>query len=246
MSTLLKPLLKPLFKTFLEPKDNTLGLNRMRARADQQGVALVMVLMITLVIVALSSSLALAVFGEHRLSRNAADVAVARQAAEAALRDAEHDLLCQVWNGNGFVSAPAGGVRAYCNGVNLPVAKELGSAGTQVGAGILSTSNRCADGVVGAKQYDASVTTALGPDLTGVDCFVVFGTNTKQPALALLGAGVALRPPIYAIEVFADPSGDPKNAKYVYRLTARGFGRNPSTVVDLQEVYKPFPDTQGS
>ena len=60
-------------------------------RQRQEGVALFMVLMVTLVIVALSVSLATGVFSEYKISRNAADLAIARQAAEAALRDAEQE-----------------------------------------------------------------------------------------------------------------------------------------------------------
>lgn len=64
-----------------------------RNSADQQGVAMLVVLIFTLALTGIAIvSARLALMGES-VARNQLDLQVARQAAEAALRDAEKDLM---------------------------------------------------------------------------------------------------------------------------------------------------------
>lgn len=146
---------------------------------------------------------------EERMSGNARDRSLAFQAAEAALRDAEFDIQCKRFDG-------------------LPSALRPGG---------------CIEGATGA---DATCTNGLCCNLSGLVCgepatpvylntalslsaapSVQYGAYTAAPALTGLG-----RQPRYLIEPFI------LDSKNYYRITARGFGLNPTTQVTLQTVYK--------
>lgn len=207
-------------------------------RQRQKGVALFMVLMVTLVIVALSVSLATGVFSEYKISRNAADLAIARQAAEAALRDAEQDVNCLAWDANTksfkfSTSISANGstanVREYC-----AQAPKLCS---QIGdAGVTAT---CSNGMV-LKPLSASGAMPNATDIKDANCTVAFGTITQQPKLATIPATIPEpNQPRYMIEVFRDPSVSGRGQMPVFRMLARGYGRDMSTTVDLESIYRP-------
>ncbi len=203
-------------------------------RQRQEGVALFMVLMVTLVIVALSVSLATGVFSEYKISRNAADLAIARQAAEAALRDAEQDVNCLAWDTNTktfkFNSSVAStgvtaNVREYC-----AQAPKLCS---QIGdAGVTAT---CSNGML-LKPLSASGAMPNATDIKDANCTVAFGTITQQPKLATIPDA---NQPRYMIEVFRDPSVSGRGQMPVFRMLARGYGRDMSTSVDLESIYRP-------
>jgi Tfp pilus assembly protein PilX len=207
--------------------------------AKQSGVALFMVLMVTLVIVALSVSLAVGVFSEHKISRSTADHAIARQAAEAALRDAEQDIMCQQWNAtsnqfefhSSILSAtnPTPSPRAYCT--KMPeTCTEIGDAGI---------TNICNAGMVAIPMSTGSALPSTTTDY--VRCNQQFGAVTKQPEFKITGlnASTPLRAPYYTIEVYPDTTAGAKGVKSVFRIRARGFGRNTSTNVDLESIYRP-------
>lgn len=66
---------------------------------------------------------------------------------------------------------------------------------------------------------------------------VAYGTYTG--ALALSGVSAQ---PRYLIELIRQPSGDLGNnydSKYLYRITARGYGRDAATRVTLQQTVRP-------
>lgn len=203
-------------------------------RQRQEGVALFMVLMVTLVIVALSVSLATGVFSEYKISRNAADLAIARQAAEAALRDAEQDVNCLAWDANTktfkfstsiSTNGSTANVREYC-----AQAPKLCS---QIGdAGVTAT---CSNGMV-LKPLSASGAMPTATDIKDANCTVVFGTITQQPKLATIPEP---NQPRYMIEVFRDPSVSGRGQMPVFRMLARGYGRDISTTVDLESIYRP-------
>lgn len=204
----------------------------------QRGVALFMVLMITLVIVALSVSMASGVFSDQKASRAAADSAIAREAAEAALRDAEHDLNCQGWNSAtktySYQSVASGNRRPFCDiDPSTQVCEQLGNLGapqicdTTVNAGL--------QGIVSTPL----VLGAARPAATNFNtCFVELGAITKHPKFELNGADVD-RQPRYAVEVFSDTVVGGKSSKPIYRITARGYGRNMTTTVDLESIVRP-------
>jgi Tfp pilus assembly protein PilX len=217
---------------------------------------LFMVMMITLIIVALSVSLALGVFGEHKLSRNSADQAIARQGAEAALRDAELDLSCKRWNAtsNTFEASDENSnppnVRKHCvsglaslNGSS--VAETVGGgAGELLGDGTAGTI--CVDGLRAMRTV--AVMGALPTPTSLMDCSVALGTVTKQPALVLVGQGAQPSPPRYGVELFSEnPNGGKQSSSgtvTVYRIHARGYGRSTgsnvsTTTVDLEAIFRP-------
>jgi type IV pilus assembly protein PilX len=209
-----------------------------RPLAQQRGVALIMVLMVTLIIVGLSVSIATGVFSEQKFSRNSADHAIARQAAEAALRDAEVAILCQKWNastkkyefdastGAKAASGNQAAVAAlsYCSS-DPQLASQMGAAGATAS---------CLNGRVLAKK----ATTAETPtkfNLTDSGCSVAFGAVTGSTLLD----GMAT-PPIYLIEVLLNNDTGNNSATPTFRITARGFGRNPNTAVTLESVFTPL------
>ncbi len=220
---------------------NLLAQRGSQARLTQQsGVALFMVLMVTLVIVALSVSLAVGVFSEHKVSRNTADHAIARQAAEAALRDAEQDILCQKWNNatsqfefhSSIVSAsnPNPNKRQYCT--QMPkTCTQIGDAGATAA---------CSDGLVSIPLSTGSASPSSTTDYKNTSCHAIFGSITGQPGYQVAAAGSATvsTAPYYTIEVYSDVTGN-KGLRPVFRIRARGFGRDPSTVVDLESTYRP-------
>ncbi|MEN9911721.1 MAG: hypothetical protein RI956_165 [Pseudomonadota bacterium] len=192
--------------------------------SQQQGVALITVLMITLVIMVLSVSLAMGVFSEHRLSRNAADLAIARQAAEAALRDAEHDIACEKWDAskNAFVED------LMTNPQRCPLQRGKQNYNPQ----------SCTAGWVTAPLSANNAAPSTTKYFSNQNCYRIFGDATKQPSFNILGATSSPRLPLYSIEVFNKSNGG-KVGITNYRITARGYGRNSTTTVDLQSIFRP-------
>jgi type IV pilus assembly protein PilX len=224
--------------------------------ARQRGVALFMVMMVTLIIVALSVSLATGVFGEHKLSRSSADQAIARQGAEAALRDAELDLSCKRWSAasNTFevsneTSNPPN-VREHCasslgNLSGLRAAATVGGASAG-SVGDAAAGTACVDGLRTMITVDSIGGLPAPTSLMG--CSVILGTVTKQPALLLDGQGAQPSPPRYGIEVYTDTTNGSKLSSSstitIYRIHARGYGRSTgsdvsTTTVDLEAVFRP-------
>jgi Tfp pilus assembly protein PilX len=202
----------------------------------QSGVALFMVLMVLLVIIALSVSLAIGVFSEHRISRNTADSAIARQGAEAALRDAELDILCQAWNAgtNQFEfrssipgpSNPNPSPRSYCT--QMPqTCTQIGSAGVDV---------TCSNGMIAIPMSAGNSMPSSTTDFK--NCKTNFGQFTGQPALQIAGLNSQPVTPYYTIEVYQDNTGA-KGIKPIFRIRSRGFGRDQNTTVDLESLYRP-------
>ncbi len=192
--------------------------------SQQQGVALITVLMITLVIMVLSVSLAVGVFSEHRLSRNAADLAIARQAAEAALRDAEHDIACEKWDTTTgtFVED------LTTNPQRCPLQRGKQNYNPQA----------CTAGWVTAPLSVNNVAPLTTQYFSNKNCYRTFGEVTKQSSFNILGAASNPKLPLYSIEVFSKSNGG-KMGITNYRITARGYGRSSTTTVDLQSIFRP-------
>jgi type IV pilus assembly protein PilX len=215
-----------------------------RFLAQQRGVALFMVLMVTLVIVALSVSLAVGVFGGQKSARSIADHAIARQAAEAALRDAELDLMCQQWNSatqsfafNNSAAVGSTNPRSFCDKV-IDRCNQIGSTGR---------TPTCVNGLVNAPlstNGNVPAPTESNPFATGSNCSVAYGSITLQPKFELSGLSQQTQPapPRYSIEQFTyNPSGEVGKDLPAYRITARGYGRGnaATTTVDLESIYRP-------
>ena len=147
---------------------------------------------------------------EERMSGNARDRSIAFQAAEAALRDAEHDIRCQKYDG-----AAASTLRTIgCISGAVGADKDCSTGLCCVVSGLL-----CVEPTTPVHS-NTSLSLSKAPS-------IAYGTYTSAPALSGLSAQ-----PRYLIEPFV---WDSKN---YYRITARGFGLGATTQVTLQEIYK--------
>lgn len=210
----------------------------------QRGVALVVVMIFMLALTILAAlSVRTASTGE-KVARNQLDQQVARQAAEAALRDAERDLLL-----------PTAGMKtdALCDrGDTRPVMDGIGYFNATCKAGQCSLSladYQAADyaaapasGVVSEPWWPASrgglwnnaFDAKPSREKGAINCLtftggVPLGTYTGAPPIA----GVS-RQPEYLVEVFQ------RGTSTYFRITSRGFGYDPATQVVLQSYFRPF------
>lgn len=208
----------------------------------QQGIALVVVMIF---IVALSM---LATFSinnanlSERLARNKLDLQLAREAAEAALRDAEIDLQLTTGVQRAGANCARGNQRPLVDRLNEFTTKcsngqcfFIDTYYQNASYATSSTSSGTGEPwwpvVKGGKWNDdlSSKPTALNTNCA-FDGAVPYGTYSGRTNLP----GVS-RQPEYLIELFRrnDFGGS------VFRITARGFGRGSSTEVVLQSYFKP-------
>lgn len=195
--------------------------------ARQGGASLIIVLLILIVVSILGVGGAqIALQGEHG-ARNDRDMQVAWQAAEAALQDAEFDIHGP---GTGNRNALLGNLQ---NTNDFIVA--CGNDATKKNIGL------CALAQNGSKPAWQSV------DFTKSDATahtVEFGTYTQRAFDA--GAGTSnsgLKPfqkPRYVIEPIMDPGNRDLSSpnRYVYRVTAMGFGPRLDIQAVSQIIYR--------
>jgi type IV pilus assembly protein PilX len=216
----------------------------------QAGISLV-IIMLFLVIMTITGvySAKLSIFGEAS-SRNALDQQAARQAAEAALRDAEKDILLP----GGF--RPAGALCARIDGFvdERPAKDKFGlfvSTCPRAQCGFEKTYYTKGNYQI-AKQGDKENTTYAEPwwptgkgglwnDTFAEKPSVDKGVDQKcsfsgaAPYGTFTGAksivGVSQQPE-YLIELART------GTNFYYRITARGFGYSPNTQVVLQTYYQ--------
>lgn len=213
----------------------------------ETGVSLPVVLMFLLVITILGTlGIRRATTGET-LSRNQLDYEVARQAAEAALRDGERDLrIPSVLQTNALCA----------RGTDRPVMVNEAYFGTNCPRGqcgfaldYYDTSNYMASPVVNPEpwwptindkqgRWDGDPAGAASPkpgDATGVNVNCDF--NGSVPLGTFTGvarlAGVA-RQPEYLIEYVG------RTEDQLMRITSRGFGADINTEVVMQSYYRPY------
>lgn len=202
----------------------------LQATGRQRGVSLVIIL-IFLVILSSASAFAIrrVLFGEN-IARNMLDMEVARQAAEAALRDAERDIM--------LAGSVAG---AKCaRGDDRPIKSAYG----EPNFGTTCPRGQCRFGEQTPANYYAqsNVKAATNPEPWwpgGVGWKAAAPTNCTFTGAVPLGTftgtpgvkGVA-RQPEYLIEYMQ--RGD----DIYFRNTARGWGLDPNTEVVLQTYFK--------
>jgi type IV pilus assembly protein PilX len=193
-----------------------------RRHTQQRGVALFMVLMVSLIVALLSIALASGMINETRTTMTLRDQTIARQAAEAALRDAERDIACLHTNdGQNFYFQID--QRAHCTqDPAASVAESVGLSGTD-GSGNCTEGFVLASGGAHAISYHTN------------SCFATYGSKTGQPAFPLVG-----KQPRYTIEVHGMDSGKQGETAPLYRIRARGFGRNAYTQVDMEAIFRPM------
>lgn len=198
--------------------------------ARQRGIVLVTALLFLVVVTVVVVSLSRTTILEERMAANNRDWNVAFQAAESALRDGEREVK------DGTRIAGQTGFAAGCS-----------STSSIKGAG-LCTPNLCTDTSsngdctpiwvdLANKQNDSGWKTGSGTSKS-----VQYGAITGAAALT----GVAAQPR-YIVEVLSIPdaasvkvqAGQPSQ-KYLYRVTAVGFGADVKSRVMLQGIYRPY------
>ncbi len=185
-----------------------------RSARRQRGLSLVM----TMVLMLATLSLGVAVMGvnamEERMIGNTKDRDLALQAAEAALRDGEQDVANNVSPSTAFTDTCTSGL---CT----------------------PPSQRDALGALASLPVDD---TLLGFDWTADGMVRHYGQYTGAPQFPSVA-----QQPRYVIEKFSylgTPAGEsvvlgsePVAPGVGYRITARGVGARPETVVVLQSIY---------
>jgi len=219
------------------------------APSRQSGVAMLFVLVFTLALTGIAIvSARLALQGEA-VARNQLDLQVARQGAEAALRDAEIDLLLPT--GNPRTGAPCS------RGDERPTQAQISKfdKGCIRGQCVLQEDERLAVDYRTASATNQAVAEPWWPSEKGgswgddaddkpsrgaagaCEVFtggVPLGTFTGTPAIR----GVALQPE-YLIEYVRRGGGGGDDD--FFRITARGFGYRAGTEVVMQSYFKVPP-----
>lgn len=166
---------------------------------------------------------------EERMSGNLRDRAVAMQAAEMALRDAERDIEGVGIRTPAILVSKLTGFSANCDGDATAgtgddgLCDRRGSSPTYSNTSINWPAFTIASTGISYAAFAVDMTTTPS---------VSFGSFTGAPAIAGLSAQ-----PRYVIEGFLKSAGGQSYA--YYRITVRAQGANANTVVWLQEVFKP-------
>lgn len=193
--------------------------------ARQGGASLIIVLLILIVVSILGVGGAqIALQGEHG-ARNDRDMQVAWQAAEAALQDAEFDI-----------HGPGTGNRNTLLG-NLQNTNDfIVGCGTHSTEATVSSLGLCALVASGNPAWMSVDFMATGAGAKTVE----FGTFTGRKFAA---GPLGLKPyqaPRYVIEPIMDPGNRDLSStnRYVYRVTAMGFGPRPDIQAVTQIIYR--------
>ncbi|MFA5242199.1 MAG: pilus assembly protein [Sulfuricella sp.] len=178
----------------------------------QSGAALVTGLIFLVILTLLGVTAMQTSTMEERMSGNARDRNIALQAAEAALRDAERDILCR-----------------EIDGTIASTQRTFGCISGKTGADATCTDGLCC--IINAPGIACVERPAGHPVYTDFSLSaapsVAYGTYSAAPALPSVS-----QQPRYLIEPYR------KQEVNYYRITARGYGANANTQVTLQEVYK--------
>jgi type IV pilus assembly protein PilX len=221
------------------PVSSTHRGHRAQQHPRDRGMALVVVLLFTIALTGIALVSARLALGGEGLARNQLDRQVARQAAEAALRDAERDLLLSA---NGSATAPC------LRGADRPVQNQVPrfTANCLRGQCSLKESD-----VAAVKYSEATSTTTTGeawwptqkggrwndtvstkPSVGSTGACETFtgavplGTFTGTRAIPAVA-----QQPEYLLEPLR------RGSQLLFRITARGFGYRPGTEVVLQSYF---------
>ncbi|WP_280192409.1 pilus assembly PilX family protein [Delftia sp. PS-11] len=193
---------------------------------SQRGVSLVIVLMILVIVSIVGvSGIQISMMGE-RSARNDRDAQIAWQAGEAALLDAEFDIEGQPSTS----STKRNTVFALGKTDTSKFVSGCGTSGQSQGLCALNITGKAAWLTVDFTATGNSAPTTAFGTFTGRD--FPSGAKGLQPA----------KPPRYVIEAIPDPelarTAKPSDMKYIYRITAMGFGPNAETQAVLQTLYR--------
>ncbi|KAI3590110.1 hypothetical protein D9X30_5693 [Cupriavidus sp. U2] len=180
-------------------------------RTGQRGMSLILVLLLLVILTLAALAASTMSLNSERLARNTRDESVALQAAESALRDARMDITTSRKLNGLTGSSPTcdiEGYKGYC---------QYATSGQQVWELYIEDPKRSVE---------------LG-EMTGLTA------TQKMATVDTAGANGVSKQPRYLIEPLKEP-GDIEfgSNKYVYRITAIGYGVNPGTKVMVQEVVR--------
>lgn len=203
-------------------------------KRSQSGVALVVVLVLMLALTGLGLMSAKLALGGETLARNQLDHEVAFQAAEAALRDAEKDILLASYAkpaaarcSRGYLPTeafPTDDVSADCR-LGRCVFDPDKEGQWDYSAGSSSKEGSGAPWWPNDKggKWNNSTEKATSCDFNGA---VPLGTFTGSTSLEAVA-----RQPEYLLENFK------RSGKLIFRITARGFGYRQNSEVVLQSYF---------
>ena len=196
--------------------------------AAQRGVSLIVVLLILVIVSILGAGGAQIAMMAERGSRNDRDMQVAWQAAESALMDAEFDI-----HGPNTSATSRRNVFADMHDTNAFVSG-CGNGATNRGLCALAETGQPAWLAVDLAANGNGARSAAFGDFTG-------RTFVASPAGSLVGVQPA-QAPRYVIEPISDPAERNLSVtapvKYVYRVTAMGFGPRPDIRAVSQILYR--------
>ncbi len=189
----------------------------MRATSRQQGASLIMVLLILVVVSVLGAGGAQIAIMSERGARNDRDQQVAWQAAEAALIDAEVDMI----------DTTSTRQTVFDSKNLIPFETGCGTTGNSVGL--------CALNLTGKPAWltaDFTIATGTSVMTTGLGAFT--GRTFAAGVVGIQPAQV----PRYVIEIIPDPIGDKSKPTFMYRVTAMGFGPRQDIQAVVQMIYR--------
>ncbi|KPF70037.1 hypothetical protein IP84_04125 [beta proteobacterium AAP99] len=194
----------------------------------QQGFALFAALIFLIVLTVLATAVLRSSTLNERVAGNDLDRARAYQLAEATIRDAQQDIVGVRSNGVACVANPA------CRTTDVRPDKDKGfsipSGACERGWCYFLPAEYASMGFVNPWLVP------LGPVGGPGQLHSQFGEFTGADWAALAAQTGAAARPIYWVEIFQNTINP---EAILYRITVRATGRNPNTVVTLQELYQP-------
>lgn len=189
---------------------------------DSCGAALVVALVMLVLLTLLAATGARIALTDEKGARASRERVVAFEAAEAALRDAEDEMLTGARAAR-FAVGSAGGFEAGCPAVAVPTATDLAA----------STRGLCLPAATGQAPVWRSVSLAARG--------VPYGTFTGQ-SWSAFGAA-----PRYLIEVLPDyvagaavgGAQRPQRGSVLYRVTAEGRSASGEHAAAVQSAFRP-------
>lgn len=205
---------------------------RRTAAPRQSGVTLIVVLLILMVVTLLGVGGAQIALLAERATRYDRDYQVAFQAAEAALLDAEIEIRGDT---------PAGGAKivgtrmtTFRDGNQIGFVAGCGSDSLTRGLCLPSSGTKPVWAAVDFTDTSSSARTARFGDFTGRAGLLQSGSTGIQPELL----------PRYVIEILPDKllqgsaDGSAAPTKFVYRITAMGFGPRKDVQAVTQTIFR--------
>ncbi|MBT9609571.1 MAG: PilX N-terminal domain-containing pilus assembly protein [Aquabacterium commune] len=210
-----------------------------RQRSRDRGMALVVVLLFTIALTGIALVSARLALGGEGLARNQLDHQVARQAAEAALRDAERDLLLSA-NGSATATCPRDADRPVQNQVPRFTANclrgqcslnesEVRAVNYSDATSTTTTGEAWWPTRKGGRWNDTASTKPSAGNGGSCATFtgaVPLGTFTGTRAIPAVA-----QQPEYLLEPLR------RGSQLLFRITARGFGYRAGTEVVLQSYF---------